>query len=134
MTGSALNDVQKAIYELLTGDAPFMLLAKAVLDYVPDAQSYPYVTIGEATEIPFDTFGNDGYEQTLSLHIWDQGRGFKVCYDILDSMTTLIEGATLALTSHQQVLTNSDNVTSLREADGITHHVVARYRIIVQDN
>lgn len=134
MSGSALSRVQTAIYALLTGNGPFMAAAgSGVFDYVPDKEAFPYVTLGDATEIPFLVFGNNGHEQTLTLHIWSQARGFLECFGILDAMTTLLEATPLVVSGHATVLLNFDNATSLRDPDGLTRHVAARYRIIVQD-
>lgn len=133
MSFSGLAPVQTSVYALLTGNAPFMALVKGVFDYVPDKQAYPYVTIGDATEIPFPVFGNDGHEQTLTLHIWSRARGFIEAYGILEAMTALLEGAPLVVQGHATALLNADGATSLRDPDGVTRHVAARFRIIVQD-
>lgn len=134
MSGSGLNDVQQAMYVLLTGNAPFMAKAKAVLDYVPDSKPYPYVTFGTTVETPFDTFGKDGHSQIVTMDIWSQARGWKEANDIFSDMTTLLENGALVLTAHQQVLVNLEDANQLREDDGITFHIAARYRVIVQDN
>lgn len=133
MSGSGLTPVQKGIYTLVTAAGAFMALVTGVFDYVPDKQAYPYVTLGDATELAFRVFGNGGHEQTVTLHIWSRARGFLEAYGILDALITLIETGPLAVLNHTTVLVNFENAVSLRDPDGITRHVAAQFRIIVQD-
>ena len=136
MSGSGLLPVQEAVYALLTGDATLTAKVTGVFDTVPDGQSAPYITIGDATELPFDTFGKDGHDQTLTIHIWSTStEGYSEAYDILDTLTTLLEDTALVVAGHQTVMVNSVDVNSFREDDQRrTRHVAARFRVIVQDN
>lgn len=134
MSGSGLAAIQKAVYAKLIADATLMGFVTGVFDYVPDKQAYPYVTIGDATEIPFRTFGKGGHEQTLKIHAWSQAKGFKQAEDIVSQISTVLEAALPVVEGHATVLCNYEGADTMREADGITRRVIARYRIIVQDN
>jgi hypothetical protein len=139
MSGSGLWSIQKAVYTKLTGDATLMALVTGVYDTAPDNARYPFIDIGDATEQPFRTFGRGGHETTINIHIYTQDQvggtaGFKPGMTILDRVSTLLDGQTLTVENHDTVLGNAEFVETLRESDGVTRHVIARFRLIIQDN
>src|SRR5579885_3663887 len=95
--GTSNNQIRVAIYTLLHGDATLQGLVTGVFDLggVPENQAFPYVVLGESTELSFsaewgDTFDTRGYNNTLSVHLWDQARGFQRLYTILARMNVLL--------------------------------------------
>lgn len=134
MTGkTALDEVQTAIATILKADGTFMGLISGLYDHVPQNKAFPYVVLGTATEIPFDVFGKDGKEQTFTIHIWSRYEGFKEAYTILDRLNVVLDQAALTVTGHTLVYCHYENTDALRDPDGITRHLVIRYRIIAQD-
>jgi hypothetical protein len=71
---SFIKPVQTAVYSAITGDATIMAKITGVFDFPPKDQPYPFVTIGEATVIPWRTHSQPGVEATLTLHIWSATR------------------------------------------------------------
>jgi hypothetical protein len=67
------NALQAAIYQRLTGYAPLTtaLGGQKVYDFVTPKLVAPYVVIGEDTLGDFSTKTNNGWEATLTLHVWD---------------------------------------------------------------
>lgn len=134
MSGTALWYGQKAIAARLKSDtAGVMAKVLGVFDYVPDAQKYPYVTLGEGTETPFLTFGRNGHEGVFTLHIWSQKKGYAECYDILNAVVARLDGFALVVEGHDTVLLNYESAESMRDPDGITRHVAARFRLVTED-
>lgn len=83
------NFLQKAIGEALKGvDVP-------VYDYVKENTPFPYITIGEETEVPWDTKTGPGSEVNCEIHLWSQRKGYKENKDltqkVLDAMFTASE-------------------------------------------
>lgn len=130
---SALPVIQQAIYSRLTGDSVLMSKVTGVFDYVPDNQTFPYITIGEATSAPYRTFSRFGEEVTVTCHIWSRYDGFKEALDILADMNRLLaDRDDLSVTGYDLICCFFEFSETMRDPDGITRHVVARYRLIVQ--
>ena len=98
---TSLGEVQAAIYTRLTGDTTLMALLAtplmgtfAVFDFatVPESQPFPYITLGDADEKPFNAFGTRGYLAMYKPHIWDSSfGGFKKSQQILARMNFLLD-------------------------------------------
>lgn len=131
---SSLWPIQQAIYSTLTGDAILVGMITGVFDHVPENQPFPYVTMGEGTEVPFRTFGRNGSETTLTMHIWSQYEGFKEALDILSRMNDLLDDQPLAVAGYSTVLLLFEHADTMLDSDGITRHVPVRYRMVVQSN
>ena len=129
---TSLQSLQAAVYARLTGDDVLMSMVSGVCDDVPDGQAFPYVTIGDAAEIPWSTFGRGGADDVLTMHIWSQANGYKEALGILDRLNTLLDGGELTVDGHVHVGTLYEGAETLRDPDGVTRHVVARYRAYVQ--
>ncbi len=133
MAGSLLLELQKAVYSKLSGDAALMAKVTGVFDSVPDSQAFPYITIGEATEVPFSAFSSVGKESTLTLHIWSRYSGFKEALDVLKRVNELLDGATLTITGYALVDMSLEMSETLRDPDGVTRHVAARFRCLARE-
>lgn len=133
MSQSAEAALQKAVYDALVGNVALMARVTAVKDWVPNAQGYPYVSIGESTAIPFDTQTTDGQEHTITIHTWVQGQGRKECKEIMSLIYEALHRASLSVTGHQSILCMQVFSEVLKDPDGITHHGVQRFRVITED-
>lgn len=149
MSASGLSPTQTGVYGLLTADNTLMAMVDGVFDAVPVGVETKYIIIGEATEIPFRTFGKAagvisarGHENTFTLHVWTQddaaGEGSKAAQLIIDRMTELLENNTLTITNHTVVtseLEYSEVIRSMDDVSGLQwRHGIARYRITSQDS
>jgi hypothetical protein len=136
VSGTALWYGQDAIVDRVrtdVGAGGVMTKISGIFDYVKDAQAFPYISLGEGTETPFLTFGRNGHENVFTLHIWSQKKGYKECYQILDALVIRLDGFALVVTGHDTVLLEYDGGDSMRDPDGITRHVAARFRLVTQD-
>lgn len=130
---SALNPLQKAIGDLLTADTILMAKVKGIFDEVPENQEYPYVTVGEADSSSYRTHGRHGENVLVTLHIWSQSPGNQESLDIQDDLNRLLGDIVgLPVDDFEFVGSWFDSTKTLRAPDGITRHVVARYRMRVQ--
>src|SRR5690606_13685786 len=129
----ALWPVQRAVYQRLTSHAPLMARVTGVLDDVPEGQPFPYVTLGEWTEIPRLAFGEDGSETTATLHVWSRYRGWKECSEIVALMNEVLDDAELEVEGYRTVLVVYDSSTAIRDTDGMPRHMVDRYRLILEE-
>jgi hypothetical protein len=128
---TSLIDIQAAIKKKLKGDTTLMSLVEGVFDYVKDDQAFPYIVIGEATENPFNTFGRNGKESTLTIHIWSEYKGFKESLNILKQMNKVLDDTSLTLSEHNLVLIQYEDAQTIRDED--LRHIPVTYRVIVQE-
>lgn len=132
MPTTTLLPVQQAIYAALEADAPLLAKVTGIFDQVPDGANFPYVTVGEGTEILWDTQDHDGRELTVTLDVWSQAKGFTEALGITDDLNRLLNHKQLALSGATMVQLWSEMVEPIRDPDGFTRHVVVRYRALVQ--
>ena len=130
MTASPFQPIQQAIYNILTNDSTLMTKVTGVFDFVPDNQDYPYVTIGEATSIPYETYDRYGEEVSVVLHVWSRYRGMKQVNEIMDDCKRLLARKSFAVTGWQNISCFHDFSEVIREPDGETRHGVIRFRIL----
>lgn len=129
---TAALTVQQAIYSVLSADATLTALT-AIYDFVPDGAGFPYVSIGEATEVPDDTHEHPGHQVTCTLHVWSRASGFTEALTILQSLHRLLDDVQFPLAVGTVVWSRSEFVQTLRDPDGITRHVPVRYRVWTQN-
>lgn len=123
---SALLAVQRAFYERLSED-----LDVPVYDWAPEDAPYPYVVIGEATEMADNNHSNFGREMTLTLHVWTKGHeGFAPTLEIVDAIQqSLDHQLDLDLVGHRVVTLRLDQVLTLRDPDPLIRHAPVRFRV-----
>lgn len=144
-SGSGLAAVQASEYTVLTGDATLMALVRGVFDAVPENQPYPYIVLGESTEVPFRTFGLNGHEITRTHHIYDQdGAVFKGVaasgsargYAVMNRMIQVLESALPTISGFAVVDYAYEFGQAMRTTDdaGATYrHIPVRFRCVLQD-
>lgn len=139
MSKSSLNDIQKALYVKLTADTTLMSMISGIFDYVPDNKPFPQVIIGEFIENRWNVFGRSGKDVLASIHIYSDKNGNKEAFTILNRLNEILDNTTLTITNHSLVsiqfedntvwnaIPSDSNPKEIRE-------VIARYRILVQEN
>lgn len=131
---TSLWPVQEAIYQRLTGDATLMGLITAVRDYVPEDAVYPYVVIGEALETPANAHDRFARHTVPTLHVWDQGRGFKRVLQVGARLNELLDHQPLTVDGLAHVVTRFEFSQTLTDPEppGTIRHLVMRYRVITE--
>jgi len=125
-----LWDIQKAIYTELANDTTLMSKITGVFDEVPENQDYPYITLGEATINPYDTFGKKGKETTHTMHIWSDYQGTKELYDIFAEIERILENG---ITLENGTLVNIEFEFAQPIKEETIRHMPVRYRIVAQE-
>lgn len=130
MSGSPARPLQEAIYSRLSGDATLTTtLGAGVFDHVDDSQAFPYVAIGDLTEIPRDTMGKTGREMTVTIHAWSQFKGMDQVNNIQNRVDELLDRWAPTVTGWTAVQMLREFYETFRDPDGVTRHGVMRYRI-----
>ena len=98
MTILALQAIQPAIYNKLTGDGVLMGMVNGVYDVVPQNAVTPYVVIGDATAQEQSQVVNQVTEVTLDVHVWSKSGGRKTVLIILTRIYGLLHQGSISPT------------------------------------
>jgi hypothetical protein len=128
--------LQQAVYELLTDDPQLSSKVSEVYDGFPDLEKnpakFPFITIGDTNSNPFTAFEHMGEEVFFTIHIWSRYKGFKEALEITADIQRLLAQQELTVDGFGQVASYFDSSDTMRDVDGITRHVVLRYRLLIQ--
>lgn len=147
---SACWEIQKAIYNMLVADSALMTLVNyRVYDTPPTNAVYPYIAIGNMTEIPDNTLDNIGYESTIMVSIYTKPdvSGFyeaksiyaivnsllnmqKASFSIADDLYPSTTNYPASINSLHCLMIMLDNVITIKEGDKKV--IDARYRVQVE--
>lgn len=123
---TALRAVQRAFYARLTEalDVP-------VYDFVTEDTPYPYVVIGEATEVDDNTHDSFGRTLTQTLHVWTRGHGgFDPALEIVDQIQQALDHKLdLDIVGHRLVTLRLDQTLTMRDPDPLIRHAPIRFRV-----
>ena len=127
---SAMWEVQKALYDALVGNTAFMaLISNRIYDEPNTNEEYPYVEIGDGTEVSVNRLNKLGYNNTLTLYIYTKpyGLGWYPAKQILSSMNTVLNIKRFTMSNYNMGGCKFDN--ALEEKDKDKRIIHARYRI-----
>jgi hypothetical protein len=135
------NALQAALYTRLTGYSALTtaLGGSKVYDHVPQGQSAPYVVIGDDTLSEGDTKSKDGWECTVTIHVWDFAKaGRKSVKALLSHIHDALhqQEASITVTGFSLVQIRREFQQTFQES-GIEgendhyYHGVARYRAVI---
>jgi hypothetical protein len=127
--------LQKAIYGVLTGNAPLMAAVEGVYDKVPQAAQseddgdFPFVVIGRDDLSPADTKTSNGISATCQVHIWSRYEGMKEIKQISGLIYGLLQKGSLTITGAHHILTRFTGDTFYDDPDGKTRHAVLFFEV-----
>jgi hypothetical protein len=111
---------------------------KALYDHVPQADDagnavpFPYVAIGDETDVPWDTDDSVGREATITIHTLSRYKGKKQAQNIMGAIKAALHQHALAVAGQVTVLCYWEYAEIFTEPDGVTRHGVQRFRIITE--
>lgn len=138
---SPANALQKGMYERLTTYAPLTaLIDTRVYDFVPQTATAPYVVIGDDTMTDWSTKSTNGWDATVTIHVWDfekAGRKsvkvvLSAIYDALHRQSASITVSGFTLVDIQSEYEETFQDTTVEGQSDRYYHGVARYRAYIQ--
>jgi len=131
---SATWDLQKGIYEALSGDPTLIgLLGGAnIFDRVPQDAPFPYVTLGQTLDRDWSTGSEEGREHILTLHVFSRAGGSKQTQAIIAAIDDALKVAPIAIPGHALVNLRFEFSDARRDRDGETLHGILRYRAVTE--
>ncbi len=127
----AMSDLQAAVTTALLANSTVTSLVTGIFDPAPTNQPFPYVTFGPHIESNWYQFQNTGRQVLFWMDIWSQQKAFDEAYSIADAIAGAQEVQTLTLT-HFTMAQNGflfETATKQDDPDGVTRHLIAKYRI-----
>ncbi|WP_071812529.1 DUF3168 domain-containing protein [Lentzea guizhouensis] len=121
--------VQTAIHTLLTADVELMAAVSGVYDQVPEPAAFPYIRLGDTTEVPDDNHSRRGSRVTTTLHIFSRYRGNKQGLQILGQVDRLLDRQALLVPGYRDVSCAREFHQTLRDPDPEIRHIPVRYRL-----
>ena len=140
---AAANPLQAAVYTLLVADtgvgglfATGAPLINAVYDQgsVLEGATYPYISFADMSSRRWGTFGRDGEDLEMTIDIWTKERGFKTAGVILNRLNVLIGNAKLTVAGYQLARCLYDRYSRIGDPEEDIEHVVAVYRVWLQES
>lgn len=126
-------EVQRTIYQTLSGDTTLGNDITGVFDHVPQNQAFAYVVVGDDTAIQWDTDDANGFEMTVTLHTWTRYEGREQCKRIMGRIYELLQAQPLAVSGYTTVYVFFEYSETLLDADGLTRHGVQRFRFVIHE-
>jgi hypothetical protein len=140
MGASASLAVQAAIFGLLNGDSTLKnTLGVTVADSIPNKAPRPsrWVTIGEGFEMPDRTFGRNGHEEIVTIHVYTEdtqaASGYSAPKTIAARVIAVLDGVALTVASHATVLCHLESMVTL-PPDGESRHIAIDFRVMTEDS
>jgi hypothetical protein len=130
---SAQLAIQEMFYDLLKNDAQLSSKISGVFDAHPEPQKFPYITIGDGYSNQFTTFNRMGEEVFFNVHVWSRYKGFKEGHEISSDIFRLLAQQHLDIPSFGSVACFFESSETLRDIDGITRHLILRFRLLIQN-
>lgn len=129
---SAQLAIQQAVYELLSSDSDLSAKVSGVFDAHPDPQKFPYITLADGYSNQYTAFEHMGEEVFFNVHIWSRYKGFKEAQEISADVNRLLAHQHIAVDEYGEVASFFDSSETLRDIDGLTRHLILRYRFLIQ--
>ena len=123
------NELQKAIYQILAASLPLQaIVAGRIFDEVPQGEDFPYIVIGDDDLKPWDLDCKLGFEALITIHAFSRYKGRKEVKEIGAKIYDLLHNASIVTDNFTSAVCVSDMQTTMVEGDGVTRHLVARFR------
>jgi hypothetical protein len=126
--------IQGAYVALFRGDTALQAMTQAVYDYLPEDVPYPFIVVGEATEVPDNAHDRFGWETVPTVHVWDKYRGYARVLRIGARITELLDHQPLTLPGYHHVVTRHEYAQPLTDPEppGDIRHLVLRQRVVTE--
>jgi hypothetical protein len=128
---SAQWEAQVALYDALMANSTFTtLISSRLYDEPPTNSAYPYVVIGNTTEITDNRLNYNGFDVTITFDIFTKpgGLGFWQAKKILEAMNTVLNVKKMSMSNYTMLICQF--VNSITDRDDDIRIISARYRVL----
>jgi hypothetical protein len=128
------SELQARLFAILNGDADLATLlggSNRVFDQVPDNTEFPYVTLGEALLLDWDSHTWAGFQGEVSVHTWSRADGRLQAQNIMKRIYALLHSVDLAIAGFKTISFRQTSAQVVRDPDGKTHHGISKFNFIL---
>lgn len=133
MSGFSHQEMQRAVYQLLSEDAALSSIVTGIYDHVPAAAVFPYVTIGDISSRDWSTKTSSGSQLLFAIHIYSAEGGRKQAAGVMTRVHELLHHGGLTLTGHALVAIRFELGDIERESEGRVYHGRIRFRAYTEE-
>jgi hypothetical protein len=125
---SAGWEVQKSHYDAMVADTTLSAMVTSITDEPVTDQEYPYIVIGQMTEVADNRHRRLGYIVTHTIHIYTKpaGLGFYPAKKILERLNTVLNMKRFSMDTLHMLVTVYEQAFTERDID--KRIISARYR------
>ena len=133
------ENLQRALYNALTGDATLMALITGVYADVQqpnlpeDDSDFPYVVIGQDNLTPFDTKTDNGASALCQLDVWSRSNNLLEVKTIASAIYDVLQKGSLTIADANHVLTRIESQSFSKDPDGQTKRGMVMARVVYDE-
>lgn len=129
---TVLYPLQVSIFQRLKSYTPLTSRVSGIYD-TSLKKTFPYITLGEDTSVPWSTKSNPGEEVTHTLHVWSRYNGSKEVKELMSLIVEAITKGPLEIEGGFFVEFDAiDMMEVIADPDGQTRHGVIRLRFKIK--
>lgn len=102
-----------------------------VYDSVPDAPSFPYISLGDDQVVGDDNDCSEISEVFCRIHVWSRAIGYPETKQIADAIRSRLRVTAPTVTGFSVDVVHFQQIQFLRDEDGKTRHAVVEYRFLL---
>ena len=126
-------NIQKAIYEKLTGDSQLMVIISGLFDYPPQSAVFPFVSLGNIRSFEIPSLVGGTVEHQCDINIYSREAGHKQTAGIMEIIYRLLHNRTISVSGKNFVMMHIDSNSIQLEDDGWTYRGFMHLNIVLQD-
>jgi len=92
------HDLQKAIYEKLTGNSSLMAIISGVFNYPPQSAVFPFIFIGNSNISELAALAGSVLEYQFNINMLAREAGHKQVAEIMEIVYGLLHNSTISVT------------------------------------
>ena len=124
-----MYELQKAIYNKLSGDAGLTADITGVFDHVPQDQGFPYITIGDISLKDWSSLTTIGFEGGMKIKIHSRYRGHKEARQIAEKIRQILHEGDISIDGHEFVNSRFISSNVVLESNGLTYRNETKFRL-----
>jgi len=133
------DNLQRALYSKLTGDAPLMALITGVYADVQqpaepeDDTLFPYVTFGQDNLERWDTKTDFGVNALCQIDVWSRQNNYLEAKEVASNIHRVLHATSLTITDATHVLTRVESEDYTVDEDGHTKRGLMLVRVVYDE-
>ena len=135
---SLISEIQKSFVDRLTTDTVITgYVSNRVYGDPPENPTYPFIRFGRQTELPDETFNDQGEEVDISLEVHDRpaSGGRRKTLQILQAIRNRIhrQESTLTITGYTCWSCENQGYNLIRDTDGLSYIGIINFNLRLQN-